>query len=193
MAVMTTSRHRDAAEVGAEEALTSAARGDQDAFARFYDATVPAVHGTVLRVLRDPAQSEEVVQEVYLEAWRIAARFDPTRGSARGWIVTMAHRRAVDRVRAAQASTARDEKVAFQEIAPYDSVSEEVQVLLETDEVRRALDSLTPLQREAIDLAYFGGRTHREISEDLSVPLGTVKTRLRDGLIRLRDVMGVTS
>ncbi|GAA0313952.1 sigma-70 family RNA polymerase sigma factor [Kineococcus aurantiacus] len=191
MAVMTTSRSRDAAGTGADQALAAAARGDQAAFASFYDATAAAVHGTVLRVLRDPAQSEEVVQEVYLEAWRTAARFDPDRGSARGWVVTMAHRRAVDRVRAAQASSLREEKVAYQEVAPYDSVSEEVQVLLETEEVRRALSSLSPLQREAVDLAYYGGRTHREIADELQVPLGTVKTRLRDGLIRLRDVMGV--
>lgn len=175
----------------AEESLVAAARGDQSAFAAFYDATAAAVHGTVLRVLRDPAQSEEVVQEVFLEAWRTAARFDPERGSAKGWVVTMAHRRAVDRVRAAQASSLREEKVGYQEVPPYDIVSEEVQVMLETDEVRRALSALTPLQREAIDLAYFGGRTHRQISDDLQVPLGTVKTRLRDGLIRLRDVMGV--
>ncbi|NYD23584.1 ECF RNA polymerase sigma factor SigK [Kineococcus aurantiacus] len=188
---MTTSRSRDAAGTGADQALAAAARGDQAAFASFYDATAAAVHGTVLRVLRDPAQSEEVVQEVYLEAWRTAARFDPDRGSARGWVVTMAHRRAVDRVRAAQASSLREEKVAYQEVAPYDSVSEEVQVLLETEEVRRALSSLSPLQREAVDLAYYGGRTHREIADELQVPLGTVKTRLRDGLIRLRDVMGV--
>jgi RNA polymerase sigma-70 factor (ECF subfamily) len=190
---MSTSSPRDAAETSAESALVAAARGDQAAFATFYDATAAAVHGTVLRVLRDPAQSEEVVQEVFLEAWRTAARFDATRGSARAWVVTMAHRRAVDRVRASQASTNRDEKVGVRELAPYDSVSEEVQVLLEQDEVRRALSSLTPLQREAIDLAYFGGRTHRQIAEDLAVPLGTVKTRLRDGLIRLRDVMGVVS
>ncbi|WP_432560803.1 ECF RNA polymerase sigma factor SigK [Kineococcus sp. SYSU DK003] len=188
---MTTSSSRDTAQAGAAQALACAARGDQAAFATFYDATAAAVHGTVLRVLRDPAQSEEVVQEVFLEAWRTAARFDPARGSAHGWIVTMAHRRAVDRVRAAQASARRDVEVGHQEVPPYDSVSEEVEVLLETDEVRRALDSLTPLQREAIDLAYFGGRTHRQIAEDLRVPLGTVKTRLRDGLIRLRDVMGV--
>ncbi|WP_432542359.1 ECF RNA polymerase sigma factor SigK [Kineococcus sp. SYSU DK002] len=176
-----------------EDALVAAAGGDQGAFASFYDATSTAVHGTVLRVLRDRAQSEEVVQEVYLEAWRTAARFDPARGSARGWIVTMAHRRAVDRVRAAEASSRRDEVVGYQEVPPYDSVSEEVQVLVEREEVRRALDSLTPLQREAIALAYYGGRTHRQIADDLDLPLGTVKTRLRDGLTRLRDTLGVVT
>lgn len=179
--------------ITAEDSLVASARGDQRAFAAFYDATAAAVHGTVLRVLRDPAQSEEVVQEVFLEAWRTAARFDPARGSAKGWVVTMAHRRAVDRVRAAQASSLREEKVGYQEVPPYDVVSEEVQEVLETAEVRRALSVLSPLQREAIDLAYFGGRTHREISEELRVPLGTVKARLRDGLIRLRTAMGVST
>ncbi|MGI4895499.1 MAG: ECF RNA polymerase sigma factor SigK [Janthinobacterium lividum] len=193
---MTTSRPRaaGAAERGsADVALSAASRGDQAAFASFYDATAAIVHGTVLRVLRDPAQSEEVVQEVYLEAWRQAARFDPARGSARSWVVTMAHRRAVDRVRSAQAATVRDERAGILEIAAYDSVSEEVEVLLEREEVARALDELTPVQREAVDLAYYGGRTHREIAADLKLPLGTVKTRLRDALIRLRDVMGVSA
>lgn len=196
MSTMTTSgpRATGAAERGtADEALLGAASGDQDAFARFYDATVPVVFGTVLRVLRDHAQSEEVVQEVFLEAWRTADRFDPARGTARGWIVTMAHRRAVDRVRSSQASTDRDERAGIREPAPYDSVSEEVEVLMEREEVQRALSTLTLVQREAVDLAYYGGRTHREIADDLRLPLGTVKTRLRDALIRLRDVMGVTA
>ncbi|WP_432506254.1 sigma-70 family RNA polymerase sigma factor [Kineococcus arenarius] len=125
-------------------------RGDQAAFAAFHDATAAAVHGTVLRVLRDPAQSEEVVQEVFLEAWRAAARFDPGRGSARGWLVTMAHRRAVDRVRASQAGSVREERYGVREEAPYDSVSEEVEVLLEHEEVQRALGVLSPVQRHAV-------------------------------------------
>ncbi|MCI2239809.1 ECF RNA polymerase sigma factor SigK [Paenibacillus sp. TRM 82003] len=193
---MTTSRPRaaGAAEPGdADAALAAAARGDQAAFAAFYDATAAAVHGTVLRVLRDPAQSEEVVQEVFLEAWRTAARFDPGRGSARGWVVTMAHRRAVDRVRSSQAGSSREERYGVREDAPYDSVSEEVEVLLEHEDVQRALDVLSPVQRQAVDLAYYGGRTHRQIAEDLDLPLGTVKTRLRDALLKLRDAVGVRS
>lgn len=192
MSAMTTSRPRasGAEHTGVDAALTAASTGDQDAFAVFYDATAGAVHGVVLRVLRDPAQAEEVTQEVFLEAWRLAARFDAGRGTAKSWVVTMAHRRAVDRVRSAQASSDRDERVGVREVAPYDSVSEEVEVVMEREEVARALSTLTPLQRQAIDLAYYGGRTHKEIAEDLSVPLGTVKTRLRDGLIRLRDAMG---
>jgi len=192
VSAMTTSRPRASGteHTSVDAALTAAAAGDQDAFAVFYDATAGAVHGVVLRVLRDPAQSEEVTQEVFLEAWRLAARFDAGRGSAKAWVVTMAHRRAVDRVRSAQASSDRDERAGVREVSPYDSVSEEVEVVMEREQVARALETLTPLQRQAIDLAYYGGRTHKEISEDLQVPLGTVKTRLRDGLIRLRDVMG---
>ncbi|WP_459642439.1 ECF RNA polymerase sigma factor SigK [Kineococcus sp. NUM-3379] len=193
---MTVSRHRPGegqpGPEAAEELLQRAAQGDDDAFAALYDATSSAVFGTVLRVLRDPAQSEEVSQEVYLEAWRTAARFDPTRGSARTWLVTMAHRRAVDRVRSAQASTDRDEKVGLRDqVRPYDSVSETVEGNLEREDVRRALSSLTTVQRQAVTLAYYGGRTHTEIARELSLPLGTVKTRLRDGMIRLRDALGV--
>ena len=177
---------------GAEELLQRVAEGDQSAFAALYDATSPAVFGTVLRVLRDRAQSEEVTQEVYLEAWRTAARFDPARGSARTWLVTMAHRRAVDRVRAAQASAVRDERAGLRDQQrPYDSVSEAVEQRLEREDVRRALGSLTAVQREAVALAYYGGRTHTEIAAELRLPLGTVKTRLRDGMIRLRDALGV--
>ena len=177
---------------GDEELLQRVAEGDQSAFAALYDATSPAVFGTVLRVLRDRAQSEEVTQEVYLEAWRTAARFDPARGSARTWLVTMAHRRAVDRVRAAQASAVRDERAGLRDQQrPYDSVSEAVEQRLEREDVRRALGSLTAVQREAVALAYYGGRTHTEIAAELRLPLGTVKTRLRDGMIRLRDALGV--
>ncbi|MFB9378656.1 ECF RNA polymerase sigma factor SigK [Kineococcus gynurae] len=177
----------------ADDLLLAAAAGDADAFAGFYDATVGSVHGVVLRVLRDPAQTEEVVQEVYLEVWRTAGRFDPLRGAASSFVVTMAHRRAVDRVRSARADRERDDRVALQEVSPFDSVTEEVVARAERDEVREALDTLTPLQRQAVELAYFGGRTHREISAELDVPLGTVKARLRDGLLRLKTVMGVRS
>lgn len=170
------------------------AQGDEQAFAQLYDVLSPSVYGLVLRVLRDPAQSQEVAQEVMVELWRQATRFDPEKGSVKGYVLTMAHRRAVDRVRSAQASTDRELRVGqASQDREYDEVAEAVENRLEVQQVRRALRVLTELQREAVQLAYYGGYTHREVSELLGVPLGTVKTRLRDGLIRLRDEMGVTA
>lgn len=175
-----------------EKVLLRVATGDHDAFADFYDAMSGPVFGNVRRVLRDQAQSEEVTQEVFLEIWRTAPRFDPSKGGVGAWVMTMAHRRAVDRVRASQASTARDEKAGIRDVTiPFDNVSEQVETRLEQEQVRRALGTLTDLQREAVTLAYYGGHTYREVSELLDVPLGTIKTRLRDGLIRLRDHLGV--
>lgn len=178
-----------------EDLLSEVAKGDQEAFAMLYDRVGGPVYGLVRRVLRDPAHSEEVTQEVLLEVWRSASRFDPERGTANGWIMTMAHRRAVDRVRSEQSSRNRNERVAVLEAAEegYDVVAEDVEIRLEQQQVRNALDGLTDLQRQAIELAYYGGYTYREVAELLDTPLGTVKTRLRDGLIRLRDTIGVVS
>ena len=175
-----------------EDLLLRVAKGDRDAFAGLYDRLSPVVYGTIRRVLRDPAQSEEVAQEVFVEIWRTAARFDPARGGATTWAVTMAHRRAVDRVRSEQAATNRDTKVAMLDPdRPYDSVSEAVEQKLDRERVVRALGKLTDLQREAVTLAFYGGHTHTQVAELLDVPLGTVKARIRDGLIRLRDALGV--
>lgn len=174
------------------ELMQRTARGDQDAFAELYDHLAGPVYGLVRRVLRDPAQSQEVAQEVMVEVWRQATRFDATRGSVKGYVMTVAHRRAIDRVRSAQSSTDREMRVGRSAIErDYDQVSEAVEHRMEVQQVRRALGVLTSLQREAVQLAYYGGYTHREVSDLLGVPLGTVKTRLRDGLIRLRDEMGV--
>jgi len=168
------------------------ARGDEDAFAELYGHVGAAVFGLVGRVVRDPAQSEEVAQEVFVELWRTASRFDPARGTARAWIMTCAHRRAVDRVRSAERAARRDDLAGRRDQGrPYDEVVEQVEASLDREHVRRGLDALTELQREAVVLAYYGGHTHREIAELLGVPSGTVKTRLRDGLIRLRDHLGV--
>lgn len=174
--------------------LRSVAKGDEAAFATVYDETAARVHGLVLRVLRNPAQAEEVTQEVYLEVWRQASRFDPGRGSPFAWLMTMAHRRAVDRVRSSQSSSTRDETwEARTRDVEFDSTAEKAAARLDAQRVRTALDELTSAQREAVSLAYLGGYTHREVASLLDLPLGTAKTRIRDGLIRLRDQLGVTS
>lgn len=174
------------------ELLARAARGDQPAFASLYDATAPRVHGLVLRVVRDPAQAEEVTQEVFLEVWRTASRFDRGRGSALSWLLTMAHRRAVDRVRSAEAASRNETTYHRQNPAvEHDQTAEAAEASLEARRVRDALDALTDVQREALELAYFGGYTHTEVATMLDLPVGTAKTRIRDGLIRMRDTMGV--
>ncbi|TQO23070.1 RNA polymerase ECF family sigma subunit [Paramicrobacterium agarici] len=174
--------------------LSAVATGDQQAFGDLYDAVAARVHGLVRRVLVDDAQSEEVTQEVFLELWQSAPRFDSSRGSALGWIFTLAHRRAVDRVRSAQSSRERDERIAKRDIdTAYDPVSEEGDARVESQRVHRAMMQLSDSQREAITLAYYGGFSQSEIAERLNTPIGTVKTRLRDGMIRLRDLLGVTS
>jgi RNA polymerase sigma-70 factor (ECF subfamily) len=173
-----------------ELVLAEVAKGDHAAFRAVYDQTAPAVLGTIRRVLRDPAQSEEVMQEVLLEIWRTAARFDPAVGSASAWIMTLAHRRAVDRVRSEQRATARELRAATASI-DYDEVSDAALATLEHERVRRCLGGLTDLQRESVTLAYYGGYSYREVAQLLGVAVGTVKTRMRDGLIRLRDCLGV--
>jgi RNA polymerase sigma-70 factor, ECF subfamily len=175
-----------------DQLMTQVAGGDERAFAELYRRVAPAVFGLVGKVVRNPALSEEVTQEVFVELWRGASRFDPGRGTARSWIMTCAHRRAVDRVRSAERAARRDDLAGRRDQGrPYDQVAEQVETGLEHEHVRRSLDALTELQREAVVLAYYGGHTHREIAELLQVPVGTVKTRLRDGLIRLRDHLGV--
>lgn len=176
----------------ADELLVLVAGGDQKAFEELYGLVSGPVFGLVRRVVRDTAQSEEVAQEVLLELWRSAARFDPGRGSALSWILTLAHRRAVDRVRSARAATEREQREGQRAHHPaFDQVAEEVEAGLEREWVRRCLDRLTALQRQSVTLAYYDGYTYREVAERLSLPLGTVKTRMRDGLTRLRNCLGV--
>ena len=177
-----------------DDLLVRVAGGDQAAFSELYDQLAGRVLGLVVRLLRDRAQSEEVTQEVFLEVWQQAAKFDRGRGSAASWVLTMAHRRAVDRVRAAQSAHDRDTRVGIRDHeTAFDQVTESVEIRIEHERVSRALARLTEFQRQAVTMAYYGGYSHSEMSEILGVPLGTVKTRLRDGMIRLRDEMGVTS
>ncbi|CAN5158903.1 ECF RNA polymerase sigma factor SigK [soil metagenome] len=182
------------AGVTQDELLGRIAQGDRQAFSQLYDQIAPRVLGLIRRLLRDHAQSEEVAQEVFLEIWQNATRYDSNKGGASSWIMTMAHRRAVDRVRASQASRNRDVKIGIRDYtADYDNVADTVQVKIESERVEKAMLRLTELQRQAVTLAYFGGYSHSEVATMLSVPIGTVKTRLRDGMIRLRDELGVAS
>ncbi|AZG47776.1 ECF RNA polymerase sigma factor SigK [Gordonia insulae] len=167
--------------------LSRVAGGDHAAFAELYDQTCARVYGMALRVLRDAGYSEETTQEVYLQVWRSAGSFDPTAGSAISWLITLTHRRAVDRVRAETASSRRTVEYGVASAhCPVDDISEVVESRERSRAVRRGLVHLTALQRESVDLAYFHGLSYREVADRLDVGLPTVKSRIRTGLIRLR-------
>jgi RNA polymerase sigma-70 factor (ECF subfamily) len=177
----------------ADALLAQVARGDADAFAALYDLVGPTVVGIARRVVRDPHMADEVAQEVLLEVWRLAPTHDRAKGSCRTWVATIAHRRAVDRVRSEQAE--RDRRVRDAErtgAADQDPVAAEVAEGAERVAVAAALDQLTDLQRQTIELAYYGGYTYAQVADILELPLGTVKTRIRDGMIRLRDALEVS-
>jgi len=178
-----------AADGALEALLGRAARGDQEAFEGVCRQVAAPVFGVVRAVVRDRAQSEEVAQEVLIEVWRTASRFDAGRGSGLAWVMTIAHRRAIDRVRSEQRSAGRELRAATHTVS-YDDVTETVLASLDAERVRHCLRSLTGLQREAVTLAYYGGHTHRQVAGLLGVAAGTVSTRMRDGLIRLRDCLG---
>ena len=186
------SRGRETEAAHLVELMALSARGHEDAFAELYDLTSQRVYGIILRVLRSPDHAAEVMQEVYVEVWRQSARFSAAKGSVIAWMTTMAHRRAVDRVRSVSSEVARDERYAFHRgDREIDQVWDGVEQRLDVDRVRKGMASLTPIQREALTLAYFGGYTQSQVAQLLKLPLGTVKTRIRDGLIGLRDALGV--
>lgn len=176
------------------ELLVRVAGGDQASFAELYDLLSSRVFGLILRVLVNRSQSEEVLQEVFLEIWQSASRFAPNRGQGRTWVLTIAHRRAVDRVRASQSSTDRDVRAGIRDIGvAHDSVAEQVELSIEGERVVAALGTLPDPQREALVLSYYGGYSQSEIAVLIGAPLGTIKTRMRDGLLRLRNEMGVNA
>ncbi|WP_295650401.1 ECF RNA polymerase sigma factor SigK [Dietzia aurantiaca] len=178
--------------------LELAAGGDLDAFARFYDLLAPRAYGLALRVLRDPGYAEETVQEVFLQVWKQAVDYRPSLGSVQSWVLTITHRRAVDRVRAESSATRRDEVDAAAAAASgspaSDDVAEQVTERIGRDEdaarVRGCLETLTDTQRESIEMAYFTGLTYREVADRLGAALPTVKSRIRDGLRRLKGCLG---
>lgn len=173
-----------------DDLLLATAAGDRYAFSELYTRLMPTVLGVATRVLRDRALAEEVAQEVMVEVWSKAERFDADRGTAAAWVTTFAHRRAIDRVRSEQAARDRADRVATRDRErAFDVVAEEVEVSLEHWQVRQALSTLSEVQREAIELAYFAGYTYRDVAMVLEIPEGTAKSRLRDGLARLREAL----
>lgn len=172
--------------------LREVARGDDAAFASVYDLTKSRVFGLVTRVLRDPGYSEETTQEIYHEVWRTASRFDPGKGSALSWLLTIAHRRAVDRVRAEVAGGQRELRYVTASVEPASDVVADSAIA--SDERRRVaecLGALTDVQRECIQLAYYDGLTYSEVAQRLAANLSTIKSRMRDGLRGLRNCLEV--
>ena len=173
--------------------LLRVARQDRTAFALFYEQTSKRVYGLARRVLIDPDLSEDATQEVYLQVWNTADRFNPALGSPIAWLMTLAHRRAVDKVRSEQSATDREARYgAATQTIDHDDVVDTVTQRLEAESVVRCLDTLTETQRESVKLAYYGGLTYREVAEKLGVAVPTIKSRIRDGLLRLKTCLGVS-
>jgi RNA polymerase sigma-70 factor (ECF subfamily) len=172
--------------------LRRVARRDADAFAAFYDHTRARVYGLIVRVLRDAGYSEETTQEVYLEVWRTADAYESAKGSALSWLMTMAHRRAVDRVRAEQAASQRESRYGAANVeSSSDVVADSAIAGDERRRVVECLGGLTDAQRQCIEMAYYGGLTYAEVSQQLAANLSTIKSRMRDALRALRNCLGV--
>lgn len=192
--VLRCSAPASAAEVAPtlEDLMFAVADGDRSAFSELYDEIADTVYGLAKRVVVDPSRAQEIAQDVLFEIWEKADRFDPDRGSAITWIAVMTRRRAIDVVRSAESSRNREQRVTKDVGAQPDPVGERIVDREEHSRVRRAMGSLTDLQREALELAFFQDLTHAQVAEALGAPLGTVKTRIRDGLKRLSTEMGGT-
>lgn len=172
-----------------EELLRTAAGGAQECIAILFDRYQGIMYGLALRITNDPATAQDVVQEAFVGIWRHAARFDPERASGRAWMLAIAHHRAIDAVRRRRPTAdlaAADADATLPPALVTPDIWVEVRQRLDAQVVRRALDRLAPLQREAIELAYFRGLTQQEIAERTGSPLGTVKSRVRLGLLALR-------
>ena len=170
------------------------ADGDQDALGELYDRHARPVYTLALRILQDPADAEDIVQEVFAQAWKQATRYDVTRGAVGAWLLTVARSRAIDRLRARRARPDRAglEHAPTHLVDPLAAPDSQLASSEQVRVVRAALAALPLLQRVALELAYYEGLTHSEIAEQLEQPLGTVKTRIRQALLKLRDAMTET-
>jgi RNA polymerase sigma-70 factor (ECF subfamily) len=171
-----------------DELIMTVARGGHDAFDALFRHLSGPVYRTALAIIRDPAQAEEVSKEVLIEIWRTADHFDPDKGTAAAWGHTIARRRAIDRVRSVAADATRERRHAGVAVS-WDPVSETVEDILDAERLTSSLDRLSGPQRQAIMLAFYGGHSYNEVAVILGVAVGTVKSRIRAGLARLRDAM----
>lgn len=175
------------------ELIRGTAQGNHQAFAELYRLTGRRVYGMARRVLIDAELAEDATQEVYLQIWQSAAKFDPAAGSPLAWLMTIAHRRAVDKVRSTQSSTDREARYgAVSQGIEHDEVADAVTDKMDAEAVVKCLSTLTETQQESVKLAYYGGLTYREVAEKLGAAVPTVKSRIRDGLLRLKSCLEVS-
>ena len=183
------SRALEAARLAA--LIERVAAGHEDAFTEIYDATSSRVYGAALQMLRSARLAAEVTEEVYVEIWRQASRYDPSKGSVLAWMMSLAHCHSMDRIRAISKEPASEQYAAINGSREFDRAADEVETRLDAERAREALRSLTDIQRQAVTLAYFKGYSQTEVARLLGLPLGMVKTRIRDGLVGLRNALGV--
>ena len=180
-------RHEDRQQLDDATLVAAVGESDQLALKELYRRHGPAVYGLARRVVVDADRAEEVVQEVFLRLWNEPERFDPTRGALRSFLYRQAHSRSVERIRSEEARRRREERHDREQLHPAYDVEIEAWELIRSELVKDALDTLADGEREAITLAYFGGRTYREVAVLLDLPEGTVKSRIRLGLNKLAD------